>query len=153
MTAIDEGAIAQLADQASRLMAAGWRGNPNMSGDDRDFMTAGMRRRHDERVRSVVDFVLSQVEALRPGSTGETEGWRDVETDRPPTDRAVLVYGRPKDTEDLSFKAPQVHLAYWDTIDGAFCLDGGTWLGPFIKPTHWRPLPEPPSAMLAGGTE
>jgi hypothetical protein len=58
----------EIIDQASRLMAAGWRGNPHMSGDDRNFMSPSMRMRHDDKARAVVEFIL---QALRPGSTGD----------------------------------------------------------------------------------
>lgn len=69
----------------------------------------------------------------KPGNTAPKQGM-------------ILVYGRPRDCEGLKFSGPDIHAAYWDSIDSAFCLDGGTWLGPFIKPTHWMPLPKPPEA-------
>ncbi|MBN9453294.1 MAG: hypothetical protein J0I42_15200 [Bosea sp.] len=61
-----QASVEAVIDQASRLMAAGWRGNPNMSGDDRDFMSPSMRRKHDDKVREVVEFVLA---ALSPPPT------------------------------------------------------------------------------------
>lgn len=36
------------------------------------------------------------------------------------------------------------YTAHWDAIDSAWCMDGGTWLGPFLKPTHWMPKPGKP---------
>lgn len=64
------GGVDAVIDQASRLMGAGWRGNPNMSGDDRDFMSPSMRRRHDDKVRQVVEFVLA---SLFPAATPVSE--------------------------------------------------------------------------------
>ncbi|PZR89772.1 MAG: hypothetical protein DI537_20425 [Stutzerimonas stutzeri] len=57
------GGVEAVIDQASRLMAAGWRGNPNMSGDDRDFMPPSMRRKHDDKVRTVVEYVIAALAA------------------------------------------------------------------------------------------
>lgn len=71
--------------------------------------------------------------------------WQPIET-APKDGTGILVYGLPSDIEGVRFTSPGVHAAYWDSIDSAFCLKGASWLGPFIKPTHWQPLPEPPSA-------
>lgn len=62
--------VEKVIDQASRMMAAGWRGNPNMSGDDRDFMTPSMRRRHDDKVRQVVEFVIASLTPAPPQGDG-----------------------------------------------------------------------------------
>lgn len=53
----------KLIDQVSRGLAAGWRGNPNMSGDDRDFMHPSMRRRHDEKSADACEFIAIAIEA------------------------------------------------------------------------------------------
>lgn len=53
----------KLIDQVSRGLAAGWRGNPNMSGDDRDFMHPSMRRRHDEKSADACEFIALAIEA------------------------------------------------------------------------------------------
>lgn len=76
--------------------------------------------------------------------------WRTIDS-APRDGTRVLVYGKPEplrmDGETLvEWNITGVHAAYWDACDGAFCLDGGSWLGPFIEPTHWQPLPEPPPA-------
>lgn len=68
--------------------------------------------------------------------------WKPITT--APKDVSILVWGKPSDIEGCTFTAPGVHTAYWDEIDSSFCIKGATWLGPFIKPTHWQPLPEPP---------
>ena len=39
---------------------------------------------------------------------------------------------------------PTRAVGYWDEIDEAWCVTGSTWVGPWFKPTHWQPLPEPP---------
>lgn len=67
--------------------------------------------------------------------------------------RTILVYGQPRDTEMVRFLRPGWHTAAWDEIDQAFCLTGGTWLGPFITPVCWVPVPEVPTAAgLPGGS-
>ena len=71
--------------------------------------------------------------------------WRSVKDEPPPRDGThVLVFGEPEDTSNVKFLSSGVFTAAWDSIDEAFCLCGGTWEGPFITPTHWAPLPEPP---------
>ena len=70
-------------------------------------------------------------------------GWQPIAT-APRDGTTILVYGQPTSTEMVRFKRPGIHSAAWDTIDGAFCLTGGTWEGPFIEPTHWLPLPSAP---------
>ena len=73
--------------------------------------------------------------------------WQPIET--APKDRTILVYGQPTDIPELQFTGPGTFTAYWDEIDSAFCLTGGTWRGPFIKPTHWMPLPPLPSPTMS----
>lgn len=74
--------------------------------------------------------------------------WQDIAT-APKDGTPILVYGTPDDLVMngdvlLSFKRHGIHLARWDSVDQAFCLDGGSWLGPFIEPSHWCALPNPP---------
>ncbi len=73
--------------------------------------------------------------------------WRDIST--APRDRTILVFGKPDDLimnniALVKFKNPAAYTAAWDELDEAFCVSGGSWLGPFIEPTHWMPLPDPP---------
>ena len=75
--------------------------------------------------------------------------WQPIDT--APKDGSVLVFGLPSDLiinndKLLSFSSPVITTAYWDDIDDSFVLTGGTWLGPFIEPTHWMPLPTPPES-------
>jgi len=69
--------------------------------------------------------------------------WNPIET-APKDGTNILVYGKPTDIEGCEFRTAGVHAAYWDAIDRSFCLKGATWLGPFIAPSHWQHLPEPP---------
>jgi hypothetical protein len=71
--------------------------------------------------------------------------WQDISS--APKDRAILVYGKPTDTDEVHFTAPGVHAAYWDPIDSSFCLKGATWLGPFIKPLCWMEEPAAPEMV------
>lgn len=70
-------------------------------------------------------------------------GWQPGRT-APRNGNTILVYGKPKNTKLLQFTKAGIHTAYWDPIDQAFCLTGGTWEGPFIKPKKWQPTPELP---------
>ena len=72
--------------------------------------------------------------------------WQPIAT--APRDH-ILVYGQPQNlvidgNEVATYRGPFVCSAHWDEIDQAYVLDGGSWLGPFIEPTHWMPLPAPP---------
>lgn len=107
---------------------------------DLERMMADDRRAQQFRREHPQVFVKTVSD--RPDLGREQFFWRPIET--APKRGMILVYGQPKDTEDLRFTGPGIHAAYWDEIDQAYCLDGGTWLGPFIAPTHWMPLPEPP---------
>lgn len=66
-----------------------------------------------------------------------------------PKDRYFLAFGKPEDMEGVTFKHPGVHAAYWDEIDGRFCIKGATWLGPFIDPLAWMEEPKAPPLALA----
>ena len=73
--------------------------------------------------------------------------WQPVET--APKDRVILIYGKPSnlilDGNFLTvFHRAAIFTAEWDDIDASFVLSGGSWLGPFVNPTHWMPLPDPP---------
>ena len=67
--------------------------------------------------------------------------WQPIKT-APKDGNSIIVFGRPGDIEGVRFLRSGAHTAHWGVIDSAFCLSGGTCGGPFIKPTHWMPLPE-----------
>lgn len=73
----------------------------------------------------------------------DVSGWRPIET-APKDGTTILVFGHPESIELVRYTRAAVYSAAWDNIDEAFCLSGGTWLGPFIEPSHWMPIPEPP---------
>ena len=109
-----------------------------------------------EDCRAIAEpIVRAYLQALRPGSTGETEGWRDIET-APKDGTEILLYGPGVLNSEgrTSMYARAQHVGWADEVEGHL-----TWYtrDPRVtcRPTHWRPLPEPPSAMLAaaGGTE
>jgi len=91
----------------------------------------------------------TQAEAERDEARARTalaasgDGWRPI-SDEAKTGASVLVYGLPQSIEGVVFHKPAVFTAHWDAIDNSFCLDGGTWLGPFVEPTHWMPKPASP---------
>ena len=73
--------------------------------------------------------------------------WQPIET--APKDRTILVYGQPSNLKVngdvlVTYRAPLVCTAAWDELDDAYVVTGGSWLGPFVDPTHWMPLPKPP---------
>jgi len=66
-----------------------------------------------------------------------------------PKDRAIVVYGTPEgeygsSRQNTAFWPLGIYLAQYDDCDDAFCLKGGGWLGPFIKPIAWAEEPESP---------
>lgn len=74
--------------------------------------------------------------------------WQPIET-APKDGTTILVRGRPTDLVMggdtlVKFHKLGTYTAAWDEIDSTFCLSGGSWLGPFVSPTHWMPLPPPP---------
>lgn len=69
-----------------------------------------------------------------------------------PHDRKILAWGRPSDTDLVRFQSAGWHTAIWDEIDGAFCLTGGSWEGPFIDPEFWTEIPENPPAPTSHPT-
>ena len=76
--------------------------------------------------------------------------WQPIET-APRDGITILIFGKPNNlTIDentlVTFAKAAAYTAAWDEIDEAFCLSGGSWLGPFVEPTHWMPLPTPPEA-------
>ena len=106
---------------------------------------------HDKVIAEAA--ITAYLQALRPGSTGETDGWQPIET-APKDGSDMLLYGHGV-LRSGGVYAKGHHVGwsqvardgsiYWATRDPA--VD--------CEPTHWRPLPEPPSAMLAaaGGRE
>lgn len=76
--------------------------------------------------------------------------WQPIET-APRDGTTILIFGQPDDLlmadgsgPLVQFSTPGTFTAAWDEIDDAFVLSGGSWLGPFVAPTHWMPLPSPP---------
>lgn len=79
--------------------------------------------------------------------------WQPIET--APKDDLILLYGlldpHPNERQLYSgLDRPTRVTAYWDSIDEAWSPMGGTWTGPWFKPTHWMPLPSPPPSADEG---
>lgn len=72
--------------------------------------------------------------------------WRPI-SEAPRDGTPILVFGQPEKHPHLNswFERPVCIAAYWCAIDDAFCIMGGDWLGPFVNPTHFMPLPEAPN--------
>lgn len=92
---------------------------------------------------------LYATEALAAALADHVVGWRTMDS-APKDGERVLVWGQPENTGELTFHRAGAHTAYWDEIDGAFCLSGSTWQGPFVHPTHWMPLPAAPLPQKEG---
>src|SRR5690554_5115836 len=78
----------------------------------------------DEDYADMFNAVLELIE----DALEEPTGWQPIET--APRDGSILVFGQPTDLPDRSatFSGPAAHVAYWDEIDGSYCLSGATWL-------------------------
>lgn len=75
--------------------------------------------------------------------------WRDIGT-APKDGTHLLLWGLldpiPAQRELYSgLGRPTCVIGCWDAIDEAWAVHGGTWLGPFFKPTHYQTLPAPPA--------
>ena len=82
-------------------------------------------------------------------NTPKADQWRKIET-APRDGTTVLVFGQPNNlvidgNTLVEYRAPARITAAWDAIDEAWCVSGGSWLGPFVTPTHWMPLPKEPN--------
>jgi hypothetical protein len=63
----------------------------------------------------------------------QQQGWQPIET--APKDREILLYGKRRFTDGIAQGA-------WNS-GGAMHLPH--WMGDVTQPTHWMPLPSPPS--------
>lgn len=76
--------------------------------------------------------------------------WR-TDLDNIPRDRDVLIWGMPSSHPKLEIEilSPVAFVAHYDSIDEAFCINGGDWMGPFVQPIKWADLnlPEQPSGQ------
>lgn len=77
----------------------------------------------------------------------DNDEWQPIET-APKDGTPILVFGKPQKHPNLEswYDGSAIFTAEWDAIDESFCILGGDWLGPFIDPSHWMPLPAPPKA-------
>lgn len=74
--------------------------------------------------------------------------WQPIET--APKDKLILLFGLlDPHPEDIGLHGnldrPGRYTGYWCQLDEAWSVAGGTWLGPWVNPTHWMPLPDPPA--------
>lgn len=81
----------------------------------------------------------------------DRDAWQPIET-APKDGTPILVYGQPERHPNLQswFERPTRIVAAWEPLDEAFCIVGGDWMGPFVAPTHWMPLPVPPALIAEG---
>jgi len=72
------------------------------------------------------------------------QGWRTIDS-APRDGTHILMHGEQNYHEGVRFGGAVTVSGYWDAIDEAWCSTGSTWTGPFYAPTHWQPLPPPPT--------
>lgn len=73
--------------------------------------------------------------------------WQPIET-APKEGGHILLFASQKgEGSDVHWNGTFVTSGYWDGVDEAWCATGSNWTGPFLEPTHWMPLPPPPSAL------
>ncbi len=87
---------------------------------------------------------LAAAPAAAP-APAQAEGWQPIET--APKDGTTIIAYEPGGTYPSGNAFPAcVGTAYWRNAD---TLNPGMWCGPYNPrdyPTHWMPLPVPPSA-------
>jgi hypothetical protein len=73
--------------------------------------------------------------------------WRPIKS-APKDGTFILLFGNQHKHNLVNFGGKIVFSGYWDAIDSAWCSHGSTAMGPFYSPTHWMPLPAPPSQRM-----
>lgn len=124
--------------------------------EDKSDLRGKVRDGYDvnEPTKSDLAEVADAILNLAPVG-GRGEGWRPIET--APKDALLLLWGtlepHPED-KDLyaNLDVPRRVVGSWCDIDEAWSVAGSTWLGPWFKPTHWRPLPPPPEEQKEGSS-
>lgn len=100
----------------------------------------------EERCADLGHFVYMNRVAIL--SALEAVEWRSM--DSAPLDEVILLFGQlcgQAYDEQMHPSQPVRACGYWDEIDGAWALTDTTWAGPFIEPTHWRPLGPTPEVV------
>lgn len=103
----------------------------------------------DESAPHVQDYWRALASLALPKVESET--WQPIES--APKDRAVLLFN-----DDTREQAVCTHMTSMEDGDQAWIMARGlNELGlqiafRFLEPTHWRPLPTPPSTLNTGGT-
>jgi hypothetical protein len=93
-------------------------------------------------------FLCERIEAKMRGDN-MTQWNRNMDA-APKDGTFVLVYGSIQQHPHLSvtITGPVVHaVANYELADESWCVVGGDWLGPFIEPIAWMPLPEAPGVQ------
>ena len=101
-----------------------------------------------------VPEAADRLAALAVLSPDELRGWRPIET-APRDGTRLLLWMEPMN--DARFRptdGPHTVIATWvvwsDAMKREGMREGWSWYGsPLHYPTHWRPLPDPPSSIIA----
>ena len=94
--------------------------------------------------------IARRILAYESAKPKEAEGWRDIAS--APKDGTAILLGFPAEGE----KPGGVFDGWWARESGGWAdgdTDNSDDLRVYRHITHWRPLPEPPSAMQAGDGE
>ena len=73
--------------------------------------------------------------------------WQSISS--APQSEVILLFGKLDVLDDQkplygSLDTPVRATGYWDDVDEAWSVVGGTWEGPWISATHWAVLPPAP---------
>lgn len=96
-------------------------------------------------MRKAAEHIVKSAKETTRGEAQEAAvKWRD-DVENAHKDRTILVWGKPDEHPHLQvkFHSPAILAAQWDQMDKAFCINGGDWAGPFVKPIMWAEIEEP----------
>ena len=93
---------------------------------------------------AVSDLIRDALAAPSSDRGGATDGWRDIAT-APKDGTLYLVFGLDTDGH------PEIAVAFWRAQHGTCWIAPTGWER--VHPTHWRPLPAPPTTSTTTGTE
>lgn len=80
--------------------------------------------------------------------------WRPIA--EAPKDTLILLYGvLDPHADDVhlysNLEEPTRCVGFWDALEQAWSIVGSIWTGPWFKPTHFMPLPSPPTESSENG--
>lgn len=73
--------------------------------------------------------------------------WQDIST-APKDGTHIILFGHivPSERHQTEYVRPFAVTGCWESLDDSWCAIPGEWDGPFVRATHWMPLPSPPTS-------